>query len=224
VSELFLIRHGQASYGADDYDQLSGLGYQQARWLGEYFRERGIHPDRMVIGTQRRHRQTADAIAEGLRTRIEYETDAGWNECDFQYLLESFARAYPDQARYDKNQPKTFYRAMKAAMQAWSQQRIEGPPGESWQQFQQRVAAALRNIQAGARHRTVFAVSSSGAIATTLMQIMGFGADTVIELYLQSRNTGINHFFFNADTVRVSGFNYVPHLDLPERRGNISFI
>ncbi|MCO8647501.1 histidine phosphatase family protein, partial [Burkholderia multivorans] len=36
MAELFLVRHGQASFGTDDYDRLSDVGVQQGVWLGEY--------------------------------------------------------------------------------------------------------------------------------------------------------------------------------------------
>jgi broad specificity phosphatase PhoE len=224
MSELFLIRHGQASFGAADYDQLSELGYRQARWLGEYFREREIVPQHVVTGSLQRHRQTLEAIAEGLQAPLPSTVDAGWNECEFQALVDAFAAQYPEQGRYDKAQPKTYYKVMKLAMLAWAEQRLDGALPESWPQFQARVAAALRNVQSNAQHRTVFAISSSGAIAAALMQIMGFGANTHVDLYLQAKNTAISHFFFNADTIKVSGFNYAPHLDQPARRDSVSFI
>ena len=58
MAQLFLVRHGQASYGAADYDRLSELGWRQARWLGEHFAERGIRFDVHVRGTPRRHDET----------------------------------------------------------------------------------------------------------------------------------------------------------------------
>ena len=42
MSMLHLVRHGQASFGADDYDKLSELGWQQSRRLGEYWRSKQI--------------------------------------------------------------------------------------------------------------------------------------------------------------------------------------
>ena len=58
MAELVLVRHGQASFGADDYDRLSELGWQQSRWLGEYFRERGAAFDLILRGSLRRHAET----------------------------------------------------------------------------------------------------------------------------------------------------------------------
>jgi broad specificity phosphatase PhoE len=41
MGTLYLVRHGQASFGADDYDQLSELGRRQSVRLGEYLRGKG---------------------------------------------------------------------------------------------------------------------------------------------------------------------------------------
>jgi broad specificity phosphatase PhoE len=40
MGTLYLVRHGQASFGADDYDQLSELGGAGVR-LGEHWRAQG---------------------------------------------------------------------------------------------------------------------------------------------------------------------------------------
>ena len=42
MGTLYLVRHGQASFGADDYDKLSDLGHRQCVRLGEYFRDKGV--------------------------------------------------------------------------------------------------------------------------------------------------------------------------------------
>ena len=51
---LLLIRHGQASFGASDYDRLSPLGQRQSRLLGEYFRRIGYTPAAWYCGSLRR--------------------------------------------------------------------------------------------------------------------------------------------------------------------------
>lgn len=224
MSELFLIRHGQASYGSSDYDRLSALGQRQALWLGEYFRERAALPDRVILGTQNRHRQTFDAMADAMRCGLTVERDARWNEIDFQALVDAFARQYPQEGGYRAEQPKSFFKAMRRALLAWSEGRIDGALPESWQQLQERVAGALADIQRDRGRGRIFVVSSSGAIAAALMRIMRFPAATHVDLYLQARNTGFSECFFNADTLRVSAFNQTPHLDMPARRASLSFI
>ena len=68
MPSLYLVRHAQASFGADDYDRLSALGHEQARWLGEYFGARGIGFGSVWCGTLRRQRETVDGIGEGMKT------------------------------------------------------------------------------------------------------------------------------------------------------------
>ena len=65
MGNLYLVRHGQASFGADDYDQLSALGQRQAQRLGAYFQDKGLRFDAVLMGTLRRHAQTWEGIAEG---------------------------------------------------------------------------------------------------------------------------------------------------------------
>ena len=89
MTEITLIRHGQAQSGAKDeksYDQLSDLGYQQANWLGDYIRQsRGF--DRVISGAMKRQIQTAQSLAlEGTP----HDQDMRLNELDYFGLAHSF--------------------------------------------------------------------------------------------------------------------------------------
>ena len=64
MGHLLLVRHGQASFGAADYDVLSEQGWEQGRALGTWLREREITPTAVVHGGMRRHRETAQAMRE----------------------------------------------------------------------------------------------------------------------------------------------------------------
>ena len=59
MGQLLLVRHGQASWGNEDYDVLSPLGWEQSRMLGTALGERGLSPEVVVQGGMRRHRETA---------------------------------------------------------------------------------------------------------------------------------------------------------------------
>ena len=61
MSLLLLVRHGQASWGAHDYDRLSSVGTQQSRVLGAALAARGVRPDLVLRGSMTRHRETAEA-------------------------------------------------------------------------------------------------------------------------------------------------------------------
>ena len=66
MSVLYLVRHGQASFGTDDYDRLSDLGKEQSRITGRFLAAQGIEPDRIVHGEMLRQRQTAEGLLEGM--------------------------------------------------------------------------------------------------------------------------------------------------------------
>lgn len=223
MADLYLTRHGQASFGSANYDQLSQLGVQQCRWLGEYFRERNIRFNRIICGTQQRHQQSARAICEGLGQDVEFEIHAGFNEFDFATLLECFGQAYPNQAITDWTIPRDVYRCLRVAMLAWSEGRLpEDTSLESWSDFSQRVADALDFAQELPSGKTLVA-SSGGAISMALSQIMGFVPQTVVNLNLQSRNSSITHCYYSPNATYVTGINAVPHLDTPERWDSVTY-
>ena len=86
MAELFLVRHGQASFGTDDYDRLSAAGEQQGV-LGEYFAQQALTFDRVICGTLNRHAQTVDAILRGWAAKARVvDRHPGLNEYDFHGL------------------------------------------------------------------------------------------------------------------------------------------
>lgn len=222
MAELFMVRHGQASFGTGNYDRLSALGERQGVWLGEYFAERGIAFDRVVTGSMQRQRQTADAIFCGLGSSADYEEDAGLNEYDFQALYCALGDDKRELKALARASMHDFHKGLKQVLRLWSEDAIEGLLPESWGQFQQRVAAARRNIQ-GRGGRRVLVVSSGGPIAAFAQQVMQAPAVTAIELNMQIRNTGICQYFFNAGSCHLASFNGIPHLDLPQRRDYVTY-
>ncbi len=71
MSVLYLIRHGQASFGTDDYDRLSDLGKEQSRVTGRFLASQRVEPDRIIHGEMLRQRETAAGILAGLRQGLE---------------------------------------------------------------------------------------------------------------------------------------------------------
>ena len=115
------------------------------------------------------------------------------------------------------------FKMLKTAMTDWMHDKLEGKLPETWQQFEQRVQAAIHTIQRELHGQRVLVVSSGGAIAMALRHVLKAPSETVIELNLQTKNTAIAHCYFNAKTVRMTSFNHVPHLDNKERAGKITY-
>ncbi|KWC90436.1 phosphoglycerate mutase [Burkholderia cepacia] len=217
MAELFLVRHGQASFGTDDYDRLSPAGEQQGVLLGEYFARQGLAFDRVICGTMNRHAQTVDAILRGMgREGAEIDRHPGLNEYDFHGLFAAAAHDYPDIARLAAGSMKEHFRALRQVLQLWSEDRLGDAAPETWAHFQQRVAEARAAIRHGGGQR-VLTVSSGGPIAVTVQQVLAAPPSSAIALNLQIRNSSLSQFFFNADAFHLASFNGIPHLEDPER-------
>ena len=223
MAELVLVRHAQASFGADDYDRLSDLGWRQSRWLGEYFAERGAAFDCVVLGSLRRHAQTLAGIAEGMGRALGAEEDARLNEYDSHGLL----RAYGVTREAEKELPaggdrRAHFRILREALYAWTDGTLAGAPHERFAEFRGRVLAALAALRARPAKR-VLVVSSGGPIATILTEVLGMPLRGVVDLNLQTRNTGITELQAGASRIQFVSFNNVPHLDRPDRAGTLTY-
>jgi broad specificity phosphatase PhoE len=227
MAELYLVRHGQASFGADNYDELSSSGRIQSRWLGEYFAQANVQFDRVVMGTMQRHRQTADGILAAMGGRqVEIVQDAGLNEYDFAALFaalggEGSPTGLPAGLSATGSK-KDFYKGLRQVLQLWADDRLPGRVPETWHQFQTRVQRARIDIQRTGGRR-VLVVSSGGPIAVTAQQVLQAPAATAIALNLQIRNSSICQYVFNHDAMSLVSFNSVPHLEHAERREFVTY-
>jgi broad specificity phosphatase PhoE len=225
MATIFLVRHGQASFGAANYDCLSGKGRQQALWLGEYFRERGVRFRRVVAGSLVRQQDTAAAILDGMRDAAgmpTIETHVGFNEYDGEALYREHTGG-ADHLAHQNGDYHDYWRTFRAAYHAWTLDQLAGMP-ETWAEFGARIRGGLALAAEGAtREDAILLVSSGGAIGRAVADLLGAPARTAIELNLQFRNTAFCEIICGRDTLRLLSFNNLPHLERADRRDAITF-
>jgi broad specificity phosphatase PhoE len=219
MAELVLVRHAQASFGADDYDKLSELGWQQSRWLGEYFAERGAAFDRVVRGSLRRHAETLAGIAEGMGRELAADEDARLNEYQADVLLRAHTGKDAFQREGDRRE---HFRVLREAMYAWTEGALALESQHRFDVFRGRVLGALAALRSGQAKR-VLVVSSGGPISTILVEVLGMPMRGVVDLNLQTRNTGISELQAGASRIHCVSFNNVPHLDRPDRARALTY-
>lgn len=233
MTELYLIRHAQASFGAENYDKLSELGHQQSCWLGEYLAEQSLNFDHVVLGGLVRHRETLEGLHQGISAHPRFaELDATLgrasvlphlNEFDFKSVAEAFITQNPEHTLSANASKAEFFTVFKKAVYAWSQGELDEHVPERWDEFQGRVAdfqSLMCNDHVG---KKILAVTSGGAIGMAVSQMLGASNESMIELNLQIRNTSITHCFFNKNKVRLHSFNHVPHLERVDRQESITY-
>ncbi len=221
MAEFYLVRHGQASFGSDNYDQLSPMGYQQATWLGEHFKQQKVQFDRVVTGTMLRHDQTAQNICSGLGLDLEFNQHEGLNEYDFHALVQCYLSMFPQQTPKAGDGKTVFYKILKQALTLWAQEKLEGNLPETFAHFKQRVADALAYTQDTPKKRTLV-VSSGGPIGMAMCHILQLNNEKMIQLNLQIKNTSYSQFYFR-ESISLASFNNTAHLEKENREGAITF-
>ncbi|SCU73395.1 Fructose-2,6-bisphosphatase [Cupriavidus necator] len=223
MATLFLVRHGQASFGAANYDCLSPTGRQQARWLGEYFQERGVSFSRVVAGTLVRQQDTASEILAGMaQPQAAIVSHPGLNEYDGEALYRCHTGG-ADHRAHQNGDYNDYWRTFRAAYAAWTQDGLAEMP-ESWADFGARISGALAHASEGTtREDAILVVSSGGAIGRATADLLGAPAQAAIEMNLQFRNTAFCEIIVGRGVQRMLSFNSVPHLERPERRCALTF-
>ncbi|EJE53581.1 fructose-2,6-bisphosphatase [Acidovorax sp. CF316] len=215
MGTLYLVRHGQASFGADDYDQLSARGREQAVRLGEHWRERGQVFDAVITGTLRRHTQTLEGIAEGLQTTPEVLQMPGLNEYDSHALI----TAIHPQPLPKPDTPELYrhhFRLLCDALAQWMAGVISPQGMPSWNEFSAGVRSALDHVRQHHVGHNVLLVSSGGPISTAVGQVLGTAPEVTIALNMRIRNSAVTEFSIAPKRLMLQTFNTLPHLQALE--------
>jgi len=221
MGSLYLVRHGQASFGAADYDQLSPRGHEQCRLLGTYWRERGQRFDAVFTGTLRRHAQSLAGIVEGLGKDLPAVALPGLNEYDSEAVVRAIHPG-PLAAPVDPETVKQHFRLLREGLLAWMRGETAPLGMPSHAAFAAGVADALDRVRALGVGSQVLIVSSGGPISTAVAQVLMAPAESCVELNLRLRNSAVTEFAFNPKRHHLITFNTLPHLDSVETRGHVT--
>ena len=218
MGHLYLVRHGQASFGAENYDQLSPMGRQQSVRLGQYWQGKGLTFDAVLTGTLKRHAQTYAGICEGLHSAADAGAAPllwpGLNEFDSLALIAT-VHPYPLEKPDTPERYRHHFRLLRDGLTQWMNGVVSPVGMPSYREFQQGVVSALDHIRKNCSGH-VLIVSSGGPIATAVGHVLGTAPETTIELNLRIRNSAVTEFAFNPKRHSLLTFNALAHLDQPE--------
>jgi broad specificity phosphatase PhoE len=233
MSVLALVRHGQASFFADDYDRLSPAGEAQARHLGDYWAGRGEVIHEVYVGPRRRQQHTAELASEQVR-----RAGLSWpepvvlpelDEYDLAGLMSRVAPALIEQDRAfaelvngyrqsmgDHERTRSFQRMFEALLTHWLAATEAVEAVEGWPAFRDRVWRGLRMMtDRPGRGRRVAAFTSGGFIGTAAGLVLAAPDRSALELNWRLRNGSLTRFVFSPGRLTLDEFNAVPHLPDP---------
>lgn len=221
MTTLTLVRHGQASFGASNYDQLSDLGVRQSKVLGEYWSRLKPEFDAVYSGNMSRQQDTALHALTSLGVEPNIAIEPSLNEYNFEAILRSYipiaAAEHPElgiQKKEFLQNPKLFQAAFNKAIGYWLEDRAhKHEPFESWSAFSSRVSSGLRTI-ARPDSNNVVAFTSGGVIAVALREALGLNDEMTFRMNWRIHNGSVHRFRVGRDGLSLIGFNNIAHLEL----------
>ena len=222
MADLYLVRHGQASFGAADYDKLSPVGERQATLLGRWLKTCGVTPDAIASGRMRRQLDTAAfCIAEsGGPPQDRWTVLDGLGEYDHDSVVACHRPEWADTevmhaALAKTGNPRRAFHAMYLeAVARWTGGAHDADYPEPWPAFKTRVVAGLRQLVA-LDARSIWAFTSGGPITAIVQHLLGLPDARAFEMNWPLVNAGVTRLRFSVETgtVSLATFNAHPHLD-----------
>lgn len=235
MSEIYLIRHGQASFGEDNYDRLSPLGVRQAQCLARHLARTGKSFDAVYCGEMERQQNTAREFfkhysSKGLavtrptvsKAFNEYDSFAVW-----QALIPGMLEDDPSIANELKKLPgdqKAFQGIFGPLMTRWISGNYHADNIPRWDDFTRRVQQGVEELMArhvGKKRLVVF--TSGGPISVALQIALGLPDKKALEISWQLLNASITRIKYSHRGMMLAGFNEVAHLELEGEEGLISY-
>jgi broad specificity phosphatase PhoE len=209
VAVIYLLRHGQASFGAEDYDVLSERGGRQADVLGEELARRGVPVGPVVSGHLRRQRDTAQRALAAAGIAREAAADPRWDEYDHAELLGNHGGADPA-----TDGALALGGRLEQALRGWVGAGAKSGCAETWPSFAERACSALADTADSLGKGTAALVFTSGGVISALCtRSLGAGDDAFLAFSRVVVNGGITKLVRGRRGTNLVSFNEHAHLE-----------
>jgi len=235
MSTLYFIRHGQASFGKNNYDRLSLTGVKQSRILGNYLNKINLHFDAIYCGTMERQVKTAAeyyaCCAETDSPAPEIIHDNRFNEFDGEGVLKILLPVLlTEQPRYRFDSDNllkdrgSFQRIFEAVMTMWASGKYDMKGVSTWNEFTDGVNRAINEIMikhSGGKNVAVF--TSGGPISVVVQRVLDLTPQKAMDIRDMIVNTSITRFRYSQERIMISSFNEYPHLEESDDKNIITY-
>ncbi|MCG8523414.1 MAG: histidine phosphatase family protein [Pseudomonadales bacterium] len=219
MATIYLVRHGQASFGKENYDQLSPRGWEQGRILGRWLAGK-VEPGAVFGGNLQRHRETVEAITTGYGVSLpDMQVLEGLNEFDHLEVVERLRPEWADKqvmARDLASFPKparAFQQAFEKAVTRWVSGEFDQEYSETWNGFRQRVGHALDQLIELADGADAIVSTSGGPIAVIAQRLLELSDRKALEMNNVIANTSVSRILYSGPRRSLAVFNNYSHLE-----------
>lgn len=235
MSDLYLVRHGQASFGEENYDRLSPTGVVQAGIVARQWVNIGRKIDAIYVGSMKRQADTADALVcayqENQMVVPEIIIDTAFDEYDSGSVFEaqlpgmiaedpSISEKLPDIF----SNRSVFQLLFQEAMNRWVSGDYDVPGVTTWRDFKQRVKNGIYGvIQTQGAKKTLAVFTSGGPISVVVQEALGLTDQMAMAQSWQVMNASVTWFKYNAKGITLAGFNDIAHLELENDKDMLTY-
>ena len=235
MSEILLIRHGQASFGEDNYDRLSPIGVRQSKIVARHLSALDKSFDAVYCGTMERQVKTAQELYECCKdmkiTLPELLQSASFDEYDsltvWEALIPGMIQENPSLSKdLEKvySDKKSFQKLFEQVMHRWISGAYDPPGSPKWSDFKKRVRQGLKDIMKRHSSKKQLAIfTSGGPISAAIQLALGISDQKTMEISWQIMNASITRFKYNDRGIALSGFNDIAHLELEHDRQLLTY-
>lgn len=223
TARILLVRHGQASAISGDYDQLSELGREQSRLLGDHFQRFAVSPDRVLVGPRRRHAQTHEAArAHDWRDPERVEALDEHHAVQLLVALGPALGARDDELGRVAREAfgadhgsmrKALTRVFAAIIPAWARGEVVHPDVEPFDVFRERIRGFVGSLRDA--EGTTVAFTSGGAISAIVAEVHGLSVEQLLDVMWHVKNASITELALRDGRLTIASMNATPHLGEP---------
>lgn len=219
AQQILMVRHGQASYGAEDYDNLSPLGRQQSFWLGQHLNQLGFEPSLAIQGSLKRHAQTLAEISKSLPL-VKQITDDAFIEISMTNIVEGYRKKYSDLPDYE-NDINLMNRAMGMVLTAWIGNEFEADE-LPWADFTAQVVKGLENLKSHGEN--ILLITSGGTITAAVGAAQNLNAQAQVSMMLRIHNSSMTKLVRTPTNFELHSLNNVPHMETADRKASLTYV
>lgn len=226
MSTLYMIRHGQASFGAENYDKLSPTGLRQSQIIAEHFYKLNMQFDLLCTGSMTRHQETAHEFLSLYQQRSmplpPVQQHEAFNEYDSRAIITELIPELLDEDPSLSDSVSTlledkqsFQRVFEKVMLKWVTDNYRSNKLMRWSDFTSRVYRGIEDIMNDhGRGKKIVIFTSGGAISATVKKALRLADEDTIRISWQIVNASITRFKCTKKIIMLASFNEMTHLEL----------
>ncbi len=235
MSELILVRHGQASFGQKSYDKLSERGIEQVKILAQHWRDIGEQFDCIYSGTLLRQRETANELLSLVRGEPDESIEnPSLNEYNGDPLMRVYLRNYVagEGRKLDREtpikDPRRFQKLFEVATAKWIRNELQPAPDDTefeyWDSFKSRVHGVVddRMTRHGSGSKVLIS-TSGGVIAMALQRVLQFPDEQVIRTNWMLKNSSVTRIQYGNGKLSLVQFNNLAHLEKADMADMVTY-